>query len=309
MSLILEALKKSERQRRLGESPSLGSPIMAVRRRRSLMPALVVLILLGLAVLWWTRRGGDAPATAPEAPAQSAAAPAPAAPDATTFNDAVQPVPTAPAGSSREIAQSSAASRLPHSKVPADATSGLAPDLREKVRSGEVVVPNAKLLKPGQPATIDEAAQPVAETGDAGRPEVATPAASAPAAAGPSASNAAPAAAQVQAQVPAPTATAAATSAATATSTAPAPAPAVAAPGPGIQLIWELPYATRRELPEIKLSMHVYADQPGQRFVIINGDRHVEGDEIDGLDLVEIRRDGVVFEHEGVRFLYPRGGR
>ncbi|MGB3048975.1 hypothetical protein, partial [Dokdonella sp.] len=70
MSLILEALKKSERQRRLGESPSLGSPVMAVRRRRSLLPALIVLIAVGLAVLWWMGResavpqaGADAAAT------------------------------------------------------------------------------------------------------------------------------------------------------------------------------------------------------------------------------------------------------
>ena len=81
------------------------------------------------------------------------------------------------------------------------------------------------------------------------------------------------------------------------------------APADAIKLIWELPYAVRRELPEIKLTMHVFANAPENRFVIINDARHVEGDEIDGMKLVEIRSDGVVFEREGQRFLYPRGGR
>ena len=34
MSLILEALKKSEQQRRLGEAPTLGTPVVATRRKR-----------------------------------------------------------------------------------------------------------------------------------------------------------------------------------------------------------------------------------------------------------------------------------
>lgn len=300
MSLILEALKKSERQRRLGESPSLGSPIMAVRRRRSLLPALVVLIVLGLAALWWFRREAQAPVTQAEPPAV-ATTPAAKTPDATTFNDSPQPPPTGPADAPQEVAQSSAASRLPRSKVPADATSGLAPDLRQKVKSGEVVVPNTQLLKPGQPATIDEPAQAAAAAGadDAQQEQKAAAAAMAEAAAA-ARRNQGVADAAVD---PAPTPAEPGVAPVAAPTTAPAAA------GPVIKLIWELPYATRRELPEIKLSMHVYAEQPAQRFVIINGERQVEGDEVGDLELIEIRRDGVVFDFEGSRFLYPRGGR
>ena len=308
MSLILEALKKSENQRRLGESPSLGSPIMAVRRRRSFLPVLVILILMGLVAMWWFKREALAPETKPEPPAVAAAAPAPMVQDSTTFNDNVAPPPPASVSAPRELAQSSAASRQPRSKVPADATSGLAPDLREKLKSGEVVVPNAQLLKPGQPATIDEPAQAAAAAGadDARQEQTADAAAMAEAVAEASAKVNADKVVVPAKGAPTPASTPSAPAAAVAAPAAKAPA---AAPGAGIQLIWELPSATRRELPEIQLTMHVYADEPAQRFVIINGNRQVEGDELDSLNLIEIRRDGIVFGYEGVRFLYPRGGR
>ena len=89
--------------------------------------------------------------------------------------------------------------------------------------------------------------------------------------------------------------------------TPPAAAATPAATGP--QLLWALPYAQRRGIPELKLSMHVYAAEPAQRFVIVNGNRQVEGDTFEGLKLIEIRNDGIVLEREGLRFVYPRGGR
>lgn len=74
--------------------------------------------------------------------------------------------------------------------------------------------------------------------------------------------------------------------------------------------VWELPYATRKDLPAIDLSMHVYSADPKQRFVVIKGDRHVEGDEI-GQDLIlrAIRQDGLVLEYKGQAFFFPRNGR
>ena len=74
--------------------------------------------------------------------------------------------------------------------------------------------------------------------------------------------------------------------------------------------IWELPYSTRKDLPAIDLSMHVYSADPKQRFVVIKGDRHAEGDEL-GQDFVlrEIKQDGLVLEYKGQKFFYPRTGR
>lgn len=74
-------------------------------------------------------------------------------------------------------------------------------------------------------------------------------------------------------------------------------------------MYWDLPYAERRDLPTFKISMHVYAENPVDRFVILNGVRQIEGDELpSGMKLVAIRVDGIVIEAEGKRFMVPRDG-
>ena len=70
---------------------------------------------------------------------------------------------------------------------------------------------------------------------------------------------------------------------------------------------WELPDAIRADLPEIKFSVLVYAKSPADRFVLINGQRLVEGDSPQaGLVVKEIRRDGVVFSYRLYQFLVER---
>ncbi|HVH33777.1 MAG TPA: general secretion pathway protein GspB, partial [Tahibacter sp.] len=99
-------------------------------------------------------------------------------------------------------------------------------------------------------------------------------------------------------------AAAAAAPPATAVGTAPP-----AAPGEQLPAYWQLPYNVRKELPELKLSMHVYSATPAQRFVVLNGNRQVEGDELGGdVHVAEIRSDGVVLTYHGQRFLVPRSG-
>jgi general secretion pathway protein B len=74
--------------------------------------------------------------------------------------------------------------------------------------------------------------------------------------------------------------------------------------------LWDLPYSTRKDIPELELTMHVYSDDAADRFVVIKGERHVEGDElVDCVMLREIRPDGMVLELKGQRFVYPRAGR
>ncbi|MGA9573190.1 MAG: general secretion pathway protein GspB [Lysobacterales bacterium] len=70
---------------------------------------------------------------------------------------------------------------------------------------------------------------------------------------------------------------------------------------------WELPDAVRAEVPEIKFSVLVYAADPADRFVLINGQRLGEGDSAKpGLLVKEIRRDGVVFSYRLYQFLVNR---
>ncbi len=87
----------------------------------------------------------------------------------------------------------------------------------------------------------------------------------------------------------------------------PEPAP-VAGSDSGAQPYYELPFSVRKDLPSLKLSMHVYAAEPAQRFIILNDSRMVEGNSQEELALREIRPDGAVFEFKGQRFFYPRDG-
>jgi general secretion pathway protein B len=60
-------------------------------------------------------------------------------------------------------------------------------------------------------------------------------------------------------------------------------------------------------LPELHLDVHVYATKPSDRFVYINMRKYHEGNALqEGPVLERIRRDGVVLDYQGVRFVLPR---
>jgi general secretion pathway protein B len=60
-------------------------------------------------------------------------------------------------------------------------------------------------------------------------------------------------------------------------------------------------------LPEMHLDVHVYATKPSDRFVFINMRKYHEGNTLqEGPVLERIRRDGVVLNYQGVRFVLPR---
>lgn len=297
MSLILEALKKSEQQRRLGEAPDLGTPIVLVRRRRSLLPLLVIAIVLATALGWWLQRKPAVPAVAPP----PTAAPAP------VHEPAPLPIPKV----------GGAVRRAPRAQT--QASDGKPPDVAQPVlpmpglpdRPGSVAVPTAMPMpEPGvagtgaakphdRPAPAGPAS-PLEQAVKAPPPAVAAQPGSQAAAA--PATKAAPA--PVKTPVPAPAKAPGATSA---VATAPA---AVRAAAPALPQIWELPYATRKDLPALEMTMHVWSTVPAERFVVIKGERHIEGDEIaDGLVLRQITPDGIELEFRGQRFMFPRDGR
>jgi general secretion pathway protein B len=60
-------------------------------------------------------------------------------------------------------------------------------------------------------------------------------------------------------------------------------------------------------LPALHLDLHVFADRPRDRFVMINMHRLGEGDSLpEGVHVDTIRPDGVVLTFHGKRFLLPR---
>lgn len=61
------------------------------------------------------------------------------------------------------------------------------------------------------------------------------------------------------------------------------------------------------QLEELHLDIHVYSDEPAERFVFINMDKHREDSRIDEGPIVrEITIDGVILEYQGRTFLLPR---
>jgi hypothetical protein len=69
----------------------------------------------------------------------------------------------------------------------------------------------------------------------------------------------------------------------------------------------EVEPALRARLETLHVDVHGWADEPAQRFVIINLKRRVAGDALDGgATLVEIVVDGAVVELDGRRVLLPR---
>ena len=66
--------------------------------------------------------------------------------------------------------------------------------------------------------------------------------------------------------------------------------------------------ATRNSIGELAMNAHVYSSTPGRGFVMINGSRYREGDNLnEGPLLEQIRKDGIVLDYRGERFILPVG--
>jgi general secretion pathway protein B len=71
--------------------------------------------------------------------------------------------------------------------------------------------------------------------------------------------------------------------------------------------ISEINLTGAQALPELHLDVHVYATKPGDRFVYINMRKYRQGAVLQEGPAVElIRRDGVILNFQGLRFLLPR---
>jgi general secretion pathway protein B len=71
--------------------------------------------------------------------------------------------------------------------------------------------------------------------------------------------------------------------------------------------ISEISLGGAQALPELHLDVHVYATRPAERFVYINMRKYHEGAALqEGPTVERIRRDGVVLNYQGLRFILPR---
>ncbi len=93
---------------------------------------------------------------------------------------------------------------------------------------------------------------------------------------------------------------------------APAPAPPASPAPPSapdharIASLAELDPETRKQLPPLKLSMHLWNETAARRFVILDGQRLKEGDVLGDVVIEQITRDGAVLAWRGARLRLQR---
>lgn len=320
MSLILEALKKSEAERQLGQVPGLSTlPILRAHppRRRGWWLLLPILALLG-AVTWSNRDllGFDDREVRDETlspSAESAAQTAVLSADESAFEDdnaelasvaappqdrvasvLLDPKP-APISAPRPMPQPLVADPEPDD---VEAMRGISPENQQRIRRGELFVPNPSLLSERGPTEVDQIVDaesvlpPPLPEPDAGEGVVPTDLAQAPTPTAP-----------LPDQRPV-------LNSATLPVTSPAPvAQASTVAASGTMSIHDLTMAQRQGLPALKMSMHVYHADVARRFAIIDGHRVNEGGVIGQETWArEIVPDGVIVEYRNLRFLLPRVG-
>lgn len=266
MSLILEALRRSEEERRRHAQPLL-APAPLRRRRRGRLRALIALaVLLVVGAL----AGGVAwldSARSPEAPLPVATAPSLAI--GHERRDAT--------GRAEATAVPSRANAAPPNVHPAGSQSAPQRESEpyELLREGPLITapesPDPLADPRLDPAVRARLAEIFARAGDHPPPQGLT---------------AVPG--------PAPKET---------VHEIPSPAPAMPPTLPAEASFEELPYSLRRELPTFRVSMIVAASEPHARFVLVEGVRRRAGEEIaPGVRIVEIDSEGLLLEFRGQRF-------
>jgi general secretion pathway protein B len=306
MSLIYDALRKSEQQRRAGETPTLATdPGWGVRRTpparhaaRWLWGLVPVVLLAGAASAWmlYAQRASESAAAAGTDGTVPTVTQADGASDTAVT---AAPTPTVSAAAAAPAVPPEIAARFARGDTFANDPQALVPGLPQVAAGAEAAAASETLT----------GATPSADPGPA--PTLSTDAAMPGSAAGllaTEASMAAPPPPTETTVPPPPAPMEAAPAAPVATTPPPEPVAPPDVAEPALPLVYELPYAVRKDMPKLTLSMHVYNDDPMRRFAIINDERRAEGDDINGVRVIAIRRDGIELEYAGQRFLLPRAG-
>lgn len=295
MSLILEALKKSEARRRLGNAPDLSTPFATAQPRRGLLPYLIIAIASIGGIGWWVLHSPAAPV----APVTTKATPVQQTPARQT-----------PAVAQHSLSGTTNPTRSNTNQEPSIWVAAQRPQTNPTGQRGRMPR-NPGLPRAERPSTqilLRHPMQPVvrpamrnAVTASSAQPKKPTASATK---ATPAPEAALPEHPRADSAPPDPTRMVAGPGT---TPTKPAlPAEASTAPT-NVPPYYQLEFDVRRALPQLKLSMHVYSADPAARFVILNDSRMTEGEKTpDEVTLEQIVPDGVILEFQGHRFFYPR---
>ena len=294
MSLILEALRKSEAERRRGQVPDLHAelpPIAQPARDRPPAWLWLALVLGFVAViattwlardLWWPARTIEPmPEFADPAAAVDAAGVGSIVTSTPSVDGSVAVAAASSAVTAEPVEPPRIAATIPGSRPPATPTAS-------KAAPAEPMAAPLRLAEPAAATSARDARSAVVNP----PPAVArTPASAKP---------------QARAIAPAPAAPVAAAPVATPVATTPASVavtPAVGSVTPA--RLADLAASDRRELPPLKISMHMWNPAPAQRFAIIDGNRVTEGSRVGDAVIDEITSNGVVLAWQGRRLLLP----
>lgn len=240
MSLILEALRKSEAERQRGRAPDLHTALSTPRvsrEPRRWRAAILVMVLVGIALAGWFWRERLVPEPVRHESAAESTSPPPAVAPANAYPTADAPAPV----------------------------------------TVDTAAPPPGVAVKGSPVPITVPPPPLPQT-------------STRVDSGVTATESTP-------QIPAPTAP------------VPEAMPAQAPPqdeSATLRRLADLDSATRAQLPPLKVSMHVWNEDPLQRFALIDGQRLGEGAQIGDAVIERIERDGVVLAWRGERLMLPR---
>jgi general secretion pathway protein B len=299
MSLILEALRKSEAERRRGQTPQLfdppatAVPAASKRHAHALWWAMPVVLSAVLLVLW-----------------RYAATPQPAG-DAAAFQRSGT---NGNGASTAQVAQRppAAPGSAGAGAEPAAPVSPAAPATIAAPRSAPVARANPESTRVERPSANR---MPVEPTG-ADRTPPATAAATRPEPAAAAPPTAVPTTPSPAARAPRPAAIASARSLPEPATPDPAERPVTtpaakaeprmtAAPDAEPLRLADLAPVDRRALPPLKMSMHMWSADAAQRFMILDGARVGEGDRVGEAVVDEITRDGAILVWSGRRVKVP----
>lgn len=285
MSVILEALRKSEAERRRGEPPGLHAelpplpPPPAARGRlpRWLWPLSTLLAIAIAGGLWWRQALTSAPDDGQPALATKPKATTPAA---TPFPAATPPPVTPPAATTDASAPPSSSPKpaptLARRPAPGAApTTTPVPTPAPQRDGAKTQTAPAARPKPARDTAIvvdkdtDDVLKQIEREARALQAEYAVTPTLPP----PRSPPTLPSAPQ--------------TSSSTAVG--------------NMMTLGDLDPQTRASLPPLRISMHMWNGQPDRRFAIIDGRRVREGDRVNAMTVVQIRQDGVLLDWNGRR--------